>query len=220
MNFAYGFTEVSVLCSICLTYSLGLSNGGNVVILWAFVVQFFCVMFIAHSMAEICSAFPSAGSVYHWSAQLASKEHAPLWSYITGWWNFIGNGLGDAAFAYGFANFLNAGLVASSATPLTAQQQVGVSIAVLWLWSVMNTFRVDQVGWLNNCAAIFQVASVFIVFAALMGLTPTYTSASDVFTSFENTSGFTDVSYVVAGGITSSLFSFAGNYILAYCIYV
>lgn len=90
MNFAYGFTEVSVLCSIAITYSLGLSNGGNVVILWAFVVQFFCVMFIAHSMAEICSAFPSAGSVYHWSAQLASKEHGPLWSYITGWWNFIG----------------------------------------------------------------------------------------------------------------------------------
>lgn len=90
MNFAYGFTEVSVLCSICLTYSLGLSNGGNAVILWAFVFQFFCVMFIANSMAEICSAFPSAGSVYHWSAQLASKEHAPLWSYITGWWNFIG----------------------------------------------------------------------------------------------------------------------------------
>lgn len=91
MNFAYGFTEVSVLCSICLTYSLGLTNGGDAVILWAFVFQFFCVMFIAHSMAEICSAFPSAGSVYHWSAQLSSEEHAPLWSYITGWWNFIGN---------------------------------------------------------------------------------------------------------------------------------
>lgn len=128
----------------------------------------------------------------------------------------IGNGLGDASFAYGFASFLNAGLVASSATPLTAEAQVGISIAVLWLWSVLNTFRVDQVGWLNNCAAVFQVASVFIVFAALLGLTPSYSKANDIFTGYSNTSGFTDVSYVVAGGITSSLFSFAGIRISEY----
>lgn len=126
----------------------------------------------------------------------------------------LGNGLGDASFAYGFANFLSAGLVASGGTALTDQQQVGVSIGILWVWSMLNTLRVDQIGWLNNCAAIFQVASVFIVFAALFALAPSYTKASDIFTSYTNLSGFSSTSYVVATGITSSLFSFAGNSII------
>jgi hypothetical protein len=30
------------------------------------------------------SAYPSAGSVYHWAGQLASEQRAPLASYVTG----------------------------------------------------------------------------------------------------------------------------------------
>ena len=55
-------------------------------------------------MAEICSTYPSAGSVYHWSGMMAPAATAPLASYITGWFNFLGNAAGDASFAYGFAN--------------------------------------------------------------------------------------------------------------------
>jgi amino acid transporter len=90
MNFAFGFTEVAVLSSIAITYGVGLTNGGPSVIIWGFVVQFVLVMFIAFSMAEICSAYPSAGSVYHWAGQLASPETAPIWSYVCGWLNFLG----------------------------------------------------------------------------------------------------------------------------------
>ena len=57
-------------------------------------------------MAEICSSYPSAGSVYHWTGQLAPERWAPLASYICGWFNFLGNAAGDASFAYGFANFV------------------------------------------------------------------------------------------------------------------
>ncbi len=54
-------------------------------------------------MIEICSTYPSAGSVYHWTAILANKYWAPSLSYICGWFNFLGNIAGYASFSYGFA---------------------------------------------------------------------------------------------------------------------
>jgi amino acid transporter len=59
-------------------------------------------------MGEVCSTYPSAGSVYHWAGQLATASWAPLVAFITGWFNFMGNVAGDAAFAYGFASFVTA----------------------------------------------------------------------------------------------------------------
>lgn len=213
MNFAFGFTEVAILSSISITFELGLTNGGPVVIIWGFIVQFIAVMVIAYSMAEICAAYPCVGSVYHWAGQLASPEHAPLWSYITGWMNFIGNGLGDASFAYGWASFVSAGVYALNGNELSNGQQVGISIGVLFVWSILNCFRVDQVGWINNIAAVFQVSSIFLVFALLLARAGSLSPASYVFTSFVNKSGdppFQNIGYVVATGLTSSLFSFVG----------
>jgi amino acid transporter len=54
-------------------------------------------------MGEICSSYPSAGSVYHWAGMLAPPGYGPLFSYYCGWFNFLGNAAGDAAFAFGFA---------------------------------------------------------------------------------------------------------------------
>ncbi len=42
----------------------------------------------------------------------------------------------------------------------SAGWQVGVSIAVCFSWSILNFFRIDGVGLLNNIAAVFQFASV------------------------------------------------------------
>jgi amino acid transporter len=72
MNFAFGFTEVAVLSSIVLTYGLGLTIGGPATVFWGYCVQCFMIFFVSQSMAEICGAYPSAGSVYHWAGQLAS----------------------------------------------------------------------------------------------------------------------------------------------------
>jgi amino acid transporter len=221
MNFAFGFTEVAVLASICLTFSVGLALGGPTVLFWGFMANFAFTMVIAHSMAEICSAYPSAGSVYHWAGQLASPDHAPLWSYICGWLNFLGNGAGDASFANGWAQFFSAGIVASGGTALSNSQIVGVSIAILFIWSILNCLRIDSVGWLNNCAAVIQASSIFILFFSMLLLTPSLSSRTYVFTQFINNSNQDDYasppsrfsdSYVVAAGLTSALFSFAGTF--------
>jgi amino acid transporter len=129
---------------------------------------------------------------------------------VCGWANFIGNGAGDASFANGWAAFLSAAVVASGGEAISTQSQVGVSIAILLFWSLLNFFRVDQVGWLNNLAAVFQFASIFLVFIVLLARAPVHSSVHYIFTQYYNETGFTSRSYVVAAGLTTSLFTFAG----------
>ena len=50
---------------------------GPVVIIWGFVIACACTTIVAFSLAEICSAYPSAGSVYHWAAQVCLLYTSP-----------------------------------------------------------------------------------------------------------------------------------------------
>ena len=53
MNFAFGFTEVGVLSSICVTLQQGLGTGGPVVFFWGFLINSIFTVFIGYSMAEV-----------------------------------------------------------------------------------------------------------------------------------------------------------------------
>jgi len=89
-NFALSFSIISVMMGVTITYNTGLRYGGPVsMTLGWFAVALFngCV---ALSMAEICSAYPTSGGLYYWSAKLAGKEWAPLASWITGWCALFG----------------------------------------------------------------------------------------------------------------------------------
>src|SRR5207253_1122470 len=64
---------------------------------WPLVV--FGTLAVAASMAEIASAIPTAGAMYHWSALLGG----PGWGWFTAWFNFIGQMAITAGIDYGIA---------------------------------------------------------------------------------------------------------------------
>jgi amino acid transporter len=66
MSFAFCFTAVNVLTSISLGFTFTLNTGGSGVAIWSWLIGSFCTILIGLSLAEICSVYPSAGSVYHW----------------------------------------------------------------------------------------------------------------------------------------------------------
>ena len=67
MNFAFTFTTVSVISGYSILYPTALNNGGPVVMVWSWVIGSFLTIIVAYTLAEICSAYPSAGSVYNWT---------------------------------------------------------------------------------------------------------------------------------------------------------
>ena len=103
MSFSQTFSSIAVTTSLSLVINYGLNTGGPAVMVYGWIVSSFFTIMIGLSMAEICSVYPAAGSVYYWAGALSNKEWAPINSYITGWFNLIGNIACDASFAFGFS---------------------------------------------------------------------------------------------------------------------
>ncbi|CAF3610081.1 unnamed protein product [Rotaria sp. Silwood1] len=190
MSFAFCFTAVNVLTSISIGFTYSLNTGGSGVTIWAWIIGAIFTILIGLSLAEICSVYPSAGSVYHWAGQLVSAKHAPLASFICGWFNFIGNFAGDVAFASGFATIINAAIILEGKDSLSTGAQVGIAIGITFIWAVQNALRIDQQGWLNNFAVIFQLGSAVTIVTVLLAMAPERATAHNVFTSTYNGTGF------------------------------
>ena len=66
MSFAFCFTDVNILLSISIGFTYSLNTGGSGVTIWSWIIGSIFTILIGLSLAEICSVYPSAGSVYHW----------------------------------------------------------------------------------------------------------------------------------------------------------
>ncbi|XLR27101.1 hypothetical protein S83_055001, partial [Arachis hypogaea] len=89
-NFAFSFSIISILTGVTTLYNIGLNYGGPFSMIYGWLIAGFFTMFVALSVDEICSAYPTSGGLYYWSAKLAGPTWAPFASWITGWFNIIG----------------------------------------------------------------------------------------------------------------------------------
>src|ERR671925_1830372 len=105
-NFAISFTIISVLAGTFTTFFQAWNSGGPIAVSIGWPVLCVLVLMVAFSMAELTSAFPTAGGPYWWSAKLGG----PGWSWITGWFNMVGLVGIVAGVGYGAAFFLQATL--------------------------------------------------------------------------------------------------------------
>jgi amino acid transporter len=177
---------------------------------WGWIITSALTLVVGYCLAEICGAYPSAGSVYYWAAQLSPIEDAPFWSYWTGLTNWLGYVIATSAFASGIATLLSGALQVSGYDAISSDVQVGVGISFLFIWAGLSCFRVDSVGWINNFGALVQGFTTLFILFCLFILTPQLNSADYVFFSYYNATGFTKNAYVVVISILFSLFGITG----------
>ena len=110
-NFAISFSIISILTGAVILYDYGLAWAGTAASLlgWPLITIF--VLAIAASMAEVASAYPTAGGLYYWASRMKNKE----WGWWTAWLNLIGQFAIVAGINYAAALFVNATII----TPLT-----------------------------------------------------------------------------------------------------
>ncbi|KAI8539025.1 hypothetical protein RHMOL_Rhmol09G0149000 [Rhododendron molle] len=85
-NFSVTFTIVSILTGLTTTFNTGLTYGGPVTMIWGWPIVGLLTLVVGLSMAEICSAYPTSGGLYFWSAKLCGNDWGPLASWLTGWY--------------------------------------------------------------------------------------------------------------------------------------
>ena len=100
-NFAISFTIISILAGCLTSYLIAFGQGGPVAVTWGWLIVGLMSTIVALSMAEIASAYPTAGGLYYWASKLGS----PGWGWFTGWFNLIGQIAVTAAIGYGLAIF-------------------------------------------------------------------------------------------------------------------
>src|SRR6059058_2478573 len=167
-NFAISFTIISVLAGTFTTFGQAWNAGGPIAISigWPVICAF--VLLVAVSMAELTSAFPTAGGPYWWSAKLGG----PGWSWFTGWFNIVGLLGIVASVAYGAAFFLD-GLLAlyglnilgvnfgDSAHILT--ETFLLFLIILGFVTALNIFADPILALINNISVGWHLIGVAII---------------------------------------------------------
>jgi amino acid transporter len=211
-NFAISFSIISILTGGITTYYLGMDAGGPFVITIGWFIVGFFVLLIGMGMAEICSAYPTAGGLYYWSAQLAPKNKA-AWSWACGWFNMVGQVAVTASIDFGLATYI-AFLISlySSSFHSTAGWVLVIYAGVLILHGLVNTFRVGLVSKLADVSAWWHMIGTLVIVVVLFAVPSHHQSVSFLF-HHENLTGWTGPFagvYVFAIGLLLAQYTLTG----------
>ena len=156
-SFAVSFSIISVLTGVVTTYADALASGGpgGLGLGWPLVAT--GTLTVALAMAELASAFPTAGALYHWSALLGGARAG----WVTAVMNLFGQFAITAAIDLGFAREC-AGLVGGG--PMMA---MAILACVLVVHAIVNAASVRLVARLNDLSATVHVVGVLLLVGAL-----------------------------------------------------
>jgi len=208
-NFAISFSIISILTGAVILYDYGLAWAGTAAVLigWPLVTVF--VVAIAASMAEVASAYPTAGGLYYWASKMKSKN----WGWWTAWLNLIGQFAIVAGINYAAAGFLNATIIERLTAPgftNTTEIIPGilngqlVTMGVLMLIQLgMNIAGINLVALLNQVSVWWHIVIVAAVVVLIFltgkpdesGLTLFAIQPLDVGGSWDNNLGVIHLTY-------------------------
>jgi amino acid transporter len=212
-NFAISFSIISILAGGFTSFWIGAIYGGPLVITLGWVIVGLMALFVGMSMGEICSAYPTAGGLYFWSAKLARKNNA-LWAWFAGWFNFIGQIGVIASVDYALANYIVAFVNLYADDKPIIEPKSGplfmVFLAVLLVHGLLNTFSVRLVKLLGDISVWWHVIGVVVIFIVLFA-GPDQKQGFDYLFEYQNNSAW-------SGGFSTLYVFFIGFLLAQYTI--
>lgn len=163
-NFALSFSIISILTGAVTLYGYGLKMGGpfEMAVGWPLVAVL--TLAVAMSLAELASAFPTAGALYHWASMLGGRGVG----WATAWLNTLGQFAITAAIDYGLAEFLAPML----GYPADRAHVLPLYALVLLSHGALNHVGVRAVARANAFSAWYHLAGVAVLVGALVAFAP------------------------------------------------
>src|SRR3989440_1350612 len=85
-NFALSLSIICILSGGVTSFHLGLCGVGGASVGLGWPLAWLFAMAVAATMAQVASAFPTAGGLYHWASILGGRG----WGWATAWFNLAG----------------------------------------------------------------------------------------------------------------------------------
>ncbi|GII20615.1 amino acid permease [Planosporangium mesophilum] len=211
-NFAVSFSIISILAGAITSYGIAMNAGGPVSITlgWLFVGGM--VTLVALAMAEVCSAYPTAGALYWWAAALARRNRA-AWAWFVGWFNFLGEVAVTAAIDFGAATTTMAFLSLTTGVEVTKWSVFSAFVVIIVVHGLLNTFGVNLVKILSDVSAWWHLVGVAVIVAVLAIVPDQHKPISEVFFEVRNATGFGFAGaavYAVLIGLLMAQYTYTG----------
>ena len=82
---AFSFAVVTSWTALAGVLTVGVQSGGAPVMIWSWIGICIATLFVAYSLAEMCSAYPVVGGQYSYVAVFAPRKLRRGMSYLCGW---------------------------------------------------------------------------------------------------------------------------------------
>jgi amino acid permease (GABA permease) len=210
-NFAVSFTIISILSGCLTLYGFGMLTGGPIDIVWGWPFVGIMTLFVGLAMAEVCSSYPTAGGLYYWAAKLAPGKSGPVWSWFTGWFNFLGQVAVTAGIDFGASLFIHAFLTLAFNLSVAHWITVLIYAIVLFVHGLLNQFGIRLVALLNDVSVWWHILGVVIIVGTLIFAPSHHQSVGFVFGHFYNGTGLAwGTFYIVLIGLLLAQYTFTG----------
>ena len=156
-NFAISFSIISVLTGVFSTYKIAIQAAGPAGLGLGWPIVCAGTLVVSLAMAELASAFPTAGALYHWSALLGG----PAAGWMVAATNLVGQVAIVAAIDFACAKALQSTLSLGDAMRLP------LFFAIIATHAVINLRSIRLVAWLNDFSATVHVVGVVVLVALL-----------------------------------------------------
>lgn len=149
------------------------------------------VMCVALCLAELVSAWPASGGLYFFAARLSQHSSngkwTPIVTWMTGWFNIIGNMALVASIDYTLSTMVVAEVTMATdfAFVPTFAQTYGIYIVILFLHGLMGSLPTRWLARVNKVYVYFNMTSTVVVIVCLFAMAPQKNSAEWVFTHFD-----------------------------------
>ncbi|KAI2692787.1 transcriptional regulator family: Fungal Specific TF [Penicillium roqueforti] len=181
-----------------------LYNGGPPGVIYEFATASFFYCFIAASIAELASAIPASGGVYHWATITAGPRYGRLCGWFAGWLNGL---------AWTFAVAGNCSMTGSMIVysytlyhPEVKPQRWHVFVCYLiitWLCCLTVMFCQRALAVISRIGSFFIIVG-FVISVLVCAIMPSrdgagYASNEFVWTDWNNITGYSDGFTFLAG---------------------
>jgi amino acid transporter len=158
-NFAISFSVISILTGIPQFFGYGLKFGGPSQMVGGWWLVSIFTMTVAMAMAELASAYPTSGALYHWSTFLGGRS--------LGWFTACLNAVGQFAVLAGIDYGLSVFIVGATGLPNERYVLIPLYAALLFSHALLNHIGIHVVSLLNNFSAWYHIGVVALILGAL-----------------------------------------------------
>ena len=190
-NFAISFSIICILAGGISAFNQGLGAGGGFAMGVGWPVGGLFALIVALAMAQIASAYPTAGGLYHWGSILGGKGYG----WTTAWFNMLGLIFVLASVNFGvydpFFKTLIAPMLDIAPDAMGQGFQISFIAIITIIQAILNAYfpnfttkLIDISGYL-----IFAVATALVVSLLIFTSTPLDISKLFTFTNFTGIEG-------------------------------